>query len=189
MSFVNFHHLINKQFNFNRIKLYEIIIHYKSIRKYYEDYVKFLKYFQHYYPIIFSLNTKKLPIFIINNNDLNFNNNILKYNLSENTFIIFENDYYKYVAIKLIIKRIIEYESIIKRYIINMQYLISDIIQGLTNFKILYKYLISNIILDTNETNEHLYINDITSDNYIINFEKSIKDNIIQQTWNDKIII
>ena len=141
--------IINNKFNFIRLIVYKLLIHYKNIYKYYVEYKKFISYFKFHYPQFVFIHLNKINFFIIKNTD-KVENIIKKYNLSKDTVLITQDKYYKYYAIKLVLNRLFEYESVIQRYLSNTENAIKSMIDGLNDFRQLYIQFIKIISNDEN---------------------------------------
>ena len=164
-----FYNIINHSYSTLRIKIYKLNLHYIEISKYYTKYKNFLNYAKYHYKGLLNINAIKTHIYVTDGNKYQQNNN-----LPPNTLFSTKSNFYKYLAIKAIVKHIINYENVILTYLNRLHHSLILLNEGITEFVKLF-FLFSQTLKDDDNsqtittTNSYPTVDQI--DKYTNNFE------------------
>ena len=143
-----FYNIINHSYSKLRIKIYKLNIQYIEISNYYTKYKNFLNYAKYHYKGLLNINATKTHIYVTDDN----NNKQQRQNLPPNTLFSTKSNFYKYLAIKAIVRHIINYENVILTYLNHLHHTLILLSDGITEFVKLFFLFSQNLKHDNSPT-------------------------------------
>ena len=139
-----FYNIINHSYSTLRIKIYKLNLQYIEISKYYTKYKNFLNYAKYHYKDLLNIDAIKTHIYVTD--DIQKHQQQQK-NLPPNTLFSTKSNFYKYLAIKAIVRHIIHYENVILTYLNHLHHSLILLSDGITEFVKLF-FLFSQTLKD-----------------------------------------
>ena len=137
------HEIVNSKFIFLQIILFKCLAHRKAVKKYHMEYKKFLHFTIKKFPKNLYSSTQ-IPIFPVKNqHDYEKREKLL---LPSNTvYIIGEKTFYKFAAVKCILRRIVQYEELLTNYMSRLDSSLIRLVNGMNDFRSFYIHFIDII--------------------------------------------
>lgn len=159
MNNQNIFQYITSKYNLLRVFLFDVINYYTSVQNYHIQYLKFISFIKDKYSQLVLISQAKIKTFTIPNNK-DYKRKRLKLQ-SDTILIIGLSNYYKYISIKYIMNKIMNYNKKLYSYLIYLETCIVRVIQGMNNFRNIYTYSLSILFnsLQVYDNNEMLLLN------------------------------
>ena len=144
---------MNTKFNLLKLILHRALSHRTAVRRYHNEYKFFLRYIRTTYQDLVRkvYSDKRVPVFTVNiGDDDDYDDIQRQQRLPPNTIIISgQETYYRYVAVKCVMARVIEYEKCLSTYVSHVDNSLIKLVNGMNNFITLFTRFLQIIGIDT----------------------------------------